>query len=220
MTHFSSQAGGAHSRLVRILLAFLVLASVTVFGVAATPAPTFANNTSCSRGCQPLLGVSGHRSGLARCAPGRGGRMVEREWSHRDLDLRLSRSDRTRRWPALGTPGKRQQSLVARHPDPARGPNRDGASHHGRANTDTVVVRIGSPSSLVDQGTFSTGTTAFVRYSGNYVVPDGQTTDTYSCSIHKARKHWESGRCCERSRWNVAFRLLRVLRDLRCRWIG
>jgi len=51
--------------------------------------------------------------------------------------------------------------------------------HRGRENTDTVIVRTGSTTSQSEQGTFSTGTASFVRYTGTYVVPDGQTTTRF-----------------------------------------
>ena len=52
-------------------------------------------------------------------------------------------------------------------------------SHRAFSGTATVVVRMGSTSSQSDQGTFTTGTAAFERYAGTYTVPIGQTTTRF-----------------------------------------
>jgi uncharacterized repeat protein (TIGR01451 family) len=52
--------------------------------------------------------------------------------------------------------------------------------HRARQGTDTMELSIGAPGALVAQGTFSDDTTAWVRYSGAYVVPAGQTTTELS----------------------------------------
>lgn len=49
-------------------------------------------------------------------------------------------------------------------------------AHRGRSGVDTVRLRIGSTSSLVDQADFRTDKDAWSNYTGTYVVPAGQTT--------------------------------------------
>lgn len=178
-TYLSSHAGGAHSRLARILLAFLILASVTVFGVAATPAPAFAKNDSCSRGVNlswesPVIGQNWRGVPQGEVAGWSSESGVIEIWTSGFLGAtapdggqlsELQANDNRPSWQDIPTlPGDRIDWSFY---------------HRGRANTDTVVVRMGSPSSLVDQGTFSTGTAAFVQYSGTYMVPDGQTTTRF-----------------------------------------
>lgn len=53
-------------------------------------------------------------------------------------------------------------------------------AHRGRAGTDTLRVLMGPPGGpLVDQGTFSTGNTAWSLKSGSYTVPPGQTVTRF-----------------------------------------
>ncbi len=49
-------------------------------------------------------------------------------------------------------------------------------AHRGRNGIDTVRLRIGSTSALVDQADFKTDNKAWSNYTGTYVVPAGQTT--------------------------------------------
>ena len=50
-------------------------------------------------------------------------------------------------------------------------------AHRGRFSSEVMRLLIGDPSgTLVDQGTFTTDNTAWVEYTGTYVVPAGQTT--------------------------------------------
>ena len=51
--------------------------------------------------------------------------------------------------------------------------------HRGRSDADRVIVRLGSTSSQTDEGDFTTGVDAFVKYGDTYVVPDGQTTTRF-----------------------------------------
>jgi len=48
-------------------------------------------------------------------------------------------------------------------------------AHRGRSGVDVATVSIGAPGSVSVQQTMSTGNTAWVVYSGTYVVPSGQT---------------------------------------------
>ena len=105
--------------------------------------------------------------------------MVELQRRDRDLAVRLPRCRRPR--------GAQLSELQANDNSPSwqdipslPGDRIDWSFfHRGRENTDTVVVRMGSTTSQSEQGTFSTGTASFVRYSGTYVVPDGQTTTRF-----------------------------------------
>ncbi len=51
--------------------------------------------------------------------------------------------------------------------------------HRGRVNDDTVRVDIGSTTTQTNEGQFTTGTTAFIKYAGTYTVPSGQTTTRF-----------------------------------------
>jgi hypothetical protein len=51
--------------------------------------------------------------------------------------------------------------------------------HRGRSGSETMELLIGPAGSLVSQGQFTTGTGAWVEYSGTYVVPAGQTTTRF-----------------------------------------
>lgn len=51
--------------------------------------------------------------------------------------------------------------------------------HRGRVDDDTVRVNIGSPSAQTNEGQFTTGTAAFVKYGDTYTVPAGQTTTRF-----------------------------------------
>lgn len=53
-------------------------------------------------------------------------------------------------------------------------------AHRGRWGTDVIELKIGTPTSLVSQGTFSTPNTAWAVYNGTYVVPAGQTTTRFA----------------------------------------
>ena len=53
-------------------------------------------------------------------------------------------------------------------------------AHRGRWGTDVIELKIGTPTNLVSQGTFSTGNTAWAVYNGTYVVPAGQTTTRFA----------------------------------------
>jgi gliding motility-associated-like protein len=54
-------------------------------------------------------------------------------------------------------------------------------AHRGRAGTDVMEVRIGDPSgTLVPQGQYATGNTAWAVYNGTYIVPTGQTTSRFA----------------------------------------
>ncbi|MGD7654483.1 MAG: PQQ-dependent sugar dehydrogenase, partial [Verrucomicrobiales bacterium] len=48
--------------------------------------------------------------------------------------------------------------------------------HRGRDGFDSAAIEIGPPASPVQVGTYTTGNTAWVKYQGTYLVPDGQTT--------------------------------------------
>ncbi|MEL7188970.1 MAG: GEVED domain-containing protein [Pseudomonadota bacterium] len=53
-------------------------------------------------------------------------------------------------------------------------------AHRGRGGVDTIQVEMGAPGgTLVDQGAFSTGNTAWDVKTGTYVVPAGQTTTRF-----------------------------------------
>jgi uncharacterized repeat protein (TIGR01451 family) len=53
--------------------------------------------------------------------------------------------------------------------------------HRGRAGTDTVQVLIGgSVATGVSQGSYTTGSDAWKRYTATYVVPTGQATTTFA----------------------------------------
>lgn len=52
-------------------------------------------------------------------------------------------------------------------------------AHRGRAGVDVMDLKIGPPGSPVSQGNFTTGNTAWSFYSGNYIVPAGQTTSRF-----------------------------------------
>lgn len=52
--------------------------------------------------------------------------------------------------------------------------------HRGRAGVDTMELFIGAPGAGVSQGQFQTGMAGWVRYSGAYVVPAGQTSTELS----------------------------------------
>ncbi|MFM2306816.1 MAG: hypothetical protein RLZZ367_1485 [Bacteroidota bacterium] len=54
-------------------------------------------------------------------------------------------------------------------------------AHRGRLGTDVMEVRIGDPNgTLVPQGQYTTGNTAWAVYSGTYIVPAGQTTSRFA----------------------------------------
>ncbi|MEP0189826.1 MAG: GEVED domain-containing protein [Erythrobacter sp.] len=53
-------------------------------------------------------------------------------------------------------------------------------AHRGRSGTDRIRVEMGAPGGVLDnQGDFDTDNTAWVVYSGAYVVPAGQTTTRF-----------------------------------------
>ncbi|MEZ4623164.1 MAG: SdrD B-like domain-containing protein, partial [Caldilineaceae bacterium] len=51
-----------------------------------------------------------------------------------------------------------------------------GFAHRGRNGTDTVSLRLGNPSSVVEQAKFNTGNSAWLEFTGTYIVPTGQNT--------------------------------------------
>ncbi|MEQ8473752.1 MAG: T9SS type A sorting domain-containing protein [Marinoscillum sp.] len=53
-------------------------------------------------------------------------------------------------------------------------------AHRGRDGDDSFKILIGPSSGPVDNGTFVTGNTAWVVYSGYYLVPAGQTTTRFA----------------------------------------
>jgi len=53
-------------------------------------------------------------------------------------------------------------------------------AHRGRSGTDEFRILIGPTSAPLDNGTFATGNTAWVVYSGYYKVPAGQTTTRFA----------------------------------------
>lgn len=54
-------------------------------------------------------------------------------------------------------------------------------AHRGRLGTDVMEVRIGDPNgTLIPQGQYTTGNTAWAVYSGTYIVPAGQTTSRFA----------------------------------------
>ncbi|MEO9853196.1 MAG: hypothetical protein ABJF65_20265, partial [Reichenbachiella sp.] len=54
--------------------------------------------------------------------------------------------------------------------------------HRGRQGTDVVALKIDDPAAVtpIEIGQFSTGTADWVRYSGEYTIPDGQTISRFS----------------------------------------
>lgn len=52
-------------------------------------------------------------------------------------------------------------------------------AHRGREGNDTIEVRMGSATSTLAQGQFTSGTTSWRIYSGTYVVPANQTTTRF-----------------------------------------
>jgi len=51
-----------------------------------------------------------------------------------------------------------------------------GFAHRGRNGTDTVSLRLGSPSNVAEQAKFNTNNDAWLEFTGTYIVPTGQTT--------------------------------------------
>lgn len=51
-----------------------------------------------------------------------------------------------------------------------------GFAHRGRNGTDTVSLRVGSPTTVAEQAKFNTGNSAWLEFTGTYLVPNGQTT--------------------------------------------
>ncbi len=174
-----SQTAGANHRFLRALLAFLVLGATLFISVAATPAQALAAPIDCSRG----VNLSWEAPVLAQNWRG----VPESEvagWSSSSGVIEIWQSGFL---GAIAPDGQQLSELQANDNSPSWQdiPTLPGDSidwsfyHRGRENTDTVVVRMGSASSQDAQATFSTGTAAFVRYSGTYVVPAGQTTTRF-----------------------------------------
>ena len=148
-------------------------------GVVATPAPALAASVDCSRGVNlsyetPVLSQDWRGVPQADVPGWSSSSGVIEIWQSGFLGAvapdgaqlsELQANDNSPSWQDIATlPGDRIEWSFF---------------HRGRQDTDTVVVRMGSPSSLADQATISTGTESFIRYSGTYVVPDGQTTTRF-----------------------------------------
>lgn len=52
-------------------------------------------------------------------------------------------------------------------------------AHRGRAGVDVMDLKIGPTNAPVSQGNFTTGNMAWSFYSGNYIIPGGQTTTRF-----------------------------------------
>jgi uncharacterized repeat protein (TIGR01451 family) len=177
--HEAPQSSVLSGRSLRALLAFFVLGSTLFVGVVTTPAPALAASVDCSRGVNlswesPVLDRSWRGFPQADVAGWSSSSGVIEIWQSGFLGAvapdgaqlsELQANDNSPSWQDIASlPGDRIDWSFL---------------HRGRENTDTVVVRIGSTTSQSAQGTFSTGTASFVRYSGTYVVPDGQTTTRF-----------------------------------------
>jgi len=166
-------------RFLRALVAFFVLGPTLVVGVVTAPMPALAASVDCSRGVN-----------LSWESP-----VLDRDWRgfpQGDVAGWSSSSGVIEIWQsgflgAVAPEGAQLSELQANDNSPSwqdipslPGDRIDWSFfHRGRQNTDTVAVRMGSTTSQSEQGTFSTGTASFVRYSGTYVVPDGQTTTRF-----------------------------------------
>ncbi len=53
-------------------------------------------------------------------------------------------------------------------------------AHRGRSGEDTMRLMLGAPNATISQGTFTTGNTGWVVYSGTYTVPAGQYVTRFS----------------------------------------
>lgn len=51
-----------------------------------------------------------------------------------------------------------------------------GFAHRGRNGTDSVSLRLGSPTGVTEQAKFNTGNSTWIEFTGTYRVPTGQTT--------------------------------------------
>ncbi|MGI9643376.1 MAG: hypothetical protein ACR2N9_11425, partial [Acidimicrobiia bacterium] len=157
----------------RTALAFAVLASVVAFAVGTSPQATAAP-TNCDRGTNLSFetpAISG--SWTTTAAPGWDATDTIEIW--RDpfgpgaVDgqqiTELKANDGTPLWQDIATLGGDRLAWSF--------------SHRGRSGTDTVDVLIGSTTSQTTEGTYSDGTSAWVRHGDTYTVPAAQTTTRF-----------------------------------------
>lgn len=168
--------------LLRSALAFVLVTGMLTIGSAGGTSPAYAASIDCSRGVN--LSFEDPDITLPPTSTSTWAMVNAPGWQTTDTGIEIWRSGFL---GAVAPDGNQLSELQGNNNDPRWQdiPTFEGDQiawsffHRGRKNRDRVIVRIGSPSVQTVEGSFRTGTAAFVQYSGTYAVPAGQTTTRF-----------------------------------------